>query len=158
MGATAVAGLALGLGSVVLIFATLREMGNTNRIMREEQRPWLIIDSAPFGILGRMYRSSPRAKLSLMVTNKGKLPAKDAIATFVNFSHDTMTAFEVSTIVEPIILRSLDKAKSPQFTEQFDCVQANGAASRCQSDTAIKLKVLGYRSYPAAFLTRLKQL
>ncbi|MEP3052502.1 hypothetical protein [Ascidiaceihabitans sp.] len=111
MGYTAVMGLVLGIVSIGVIFATLREMASTNMIMREEQRPWLVIDKAPFDVLGKMYRSTPNSELSLTVTNKGKLPAKSAVATFATFSHDTMTAFEVSNIIERILLDTLDKAK-----------------------------------------------
>jgi len=40
---TTAGGLALGAVSIVVIYATLSEMGRTNQIMREEQRPWVWI-------------------------------------------------------------------------------------------------------------------
>lgn len=102
MGYTAIAGLVLGAGSIALIFATLREMGNTNRIMREEQRPWLVIDTnrRAMNAMRRMFRSDPQEGFFVAVTNKGKLPADDAFATFVTFSYDTLTADKVADMVE----------------------------------------------------------
>jgi hypothetical protein len=105
MGYTAVAGLVLGAVSIAVIFATLREMGNTNRIMREDQRPWLVIkdESIPFKALAKMYRGNPLPNLTLRVTNKGRLPARDAIASYIFFSHDTVQITDAVNWVEGII-------------------------------------------------------
>lgn len=102
MAATAIAGIILGGVSIWVVFSTLKEMGNTNRIMREDQRPWLVIDkrNGHFSWLGKAYRSTPENNMTIQVANKGRTPASDAIATFVTFSSDTMTAHDVSYIVE----------------------------------------------------------
>ena len=41
---TTAAGLALGIISIAVIYSTLTEMGRTNQIMRDEQRPWVALD------------------------------------------------------------------------------------------------------------------
>ncbi|XHX59877.1 hypothetical protein ACFIO0_15550 [Pseudosulfitobacter sp. SM2401] len=110
MGATAVVGLALGAVSIFVIFATLSEMGRTNQIMREEQRPWLVLDGdMRHKILRRMYRSSPKKTMAVNATNKGRLPAKDAICTFAFYSRDTISGDDVSAVIEGVLLEDFDR-------------------------------------------------
>lgn len=45
MGWTAVVGLGLGVVSIAVIYSTLREMGKTNKIMREQSRAWVAFET-----------------------------------------------------------------------------------------------------------------
>lgn len=78
MAVTAFAGLVLGGISIFVIYATLSEMGRTNQIMRNEQRPWLVLSqgSIPHKTMARMYRGDFFTKTYLDATNKGRLPAR----------------------------------------------------------------------------------
>ncbi len=45
---TTAGGLALGVISIAVIYSTLTEMGRTNQIMRDEQRPWITLERDTF--------------------------------------------------------------------------------------------------------------
>lgn len=83
-----------------------KEAARANQIMRQEQRPWIVTTSGsiPFELLRRMYRSGLDRIITIEVTNKGKTPAQDAMATFVTFSCDTLTPYDVVEAIEPIII------------------------------------------------------
>lgn len=78
--------------------------------MRQEQRPWLVIEanSRAMNAMRRMFRSDPQKGFFVSVTNKGKLPAGDAFATFVTFSYDTLTADNVADVVEAALPNLVD--------------------------------------------------
>lgn len=106
MGWTAGGGLVLGVVSIGVIFATLREMASTNRIMREEQRPWIIVDDNwdSFKKISSMFRSNPSLTFRVSVHNNGNTPAWEVSCTYITFSHDTLNPKEVSESVEHLFL------------------------------------------------------
>ena len=70
---TAVGGLALGAVSIVVIYATLNEMGRTNHIMREESRPWI-----KFEFTASLYESDEsKIQIGYQPKNIGARPAFD---------------------------------------------------------------------------------
>ena len=81
MGWTAVGGLLLGLGSIIFIRLTFVEMGRTNQIMRNEQRPWLSFEIQGFGdFQGAKFTNGKKSLLcfpKVEIENHGKSPATD---------------------------------------------------------------------------------
>lgn len=78
MGFTAIAGLVLGGLSIIVIIATLNEMGRANQIMRNEQRPWLDFEIVRWNLRhgwtndGRVH---PYFMPEIKVWNYGRKPA-----------------------------------------------------------------------------------
>jgi len=98
---TAVSGFfgALGMGALVYTLFLQRE---ANQIMRDEQRPWLSIQSreAATKVLSKCHINDPDKDFFVIVENHGISPATNIVSTFRFFCTDEYTATEAADDTE----------------------------------------------------------